>query len=340
MDTDQIKFKQFLTDLSKDYVGLKYRWLRMLLHGVIPIQCLEVSTTGLELFNELAELGQISNTDVTLLSELAKTTSQKSAKQRIAKYKKKIQCSETLGTSLTPYRKALFEALRNAGPNDLLKVIGFYSLKDYNFDNIWDVVFHLEQQELLDDTQEKFKLFADLLNKKTRSVFLAALKTLKRDATTTSPQLLDTQSEPNLQRFLKLDKRPNVARYLAGIHTTVRIYWPWIALSILIMFVAIQLPKFNLPLTPKAPSRDWQAEGLRRMRENDLKNNKRGTVKVYDREFKFEGGHEFWKYYSTATDVVTGTKAEAKGYQSMGGANEHSIENLIYKLMAKKSIKN
>ncbi|XP_071963567.1 uncharacterized protein [Antedon mediterranea] len=146
----------------------------MLLHNSIPIQCLEDSKTGLELFNELVKLGKISNTDVTLLSEVAETTEQTSAKKRIAKYKKKIQCSET-GTRLTPYRKALFEALRNVGRDGLHDVINFYKLIDRNYDNIWDVVFHLEQQELLDDTQEKCKLFADLLNKKAQNILLNAV---------------------------------------------------------------------------------------------------------------------------------------------------------------------
>ncbi|XP_071963566.1 uncharacterized protein [Antedon mediterranea] len=274
-----IEFRKLLSDLSKDYVGLKYRWLRMLLHGIIPIGCLEVSTIGLQLFNELVELGKISKTDVSLLSEVAETTEQTSAKDRIVDYKRTIQCSETLGTSLTSYRKALFEALRNVGLDDLLKVIGFYKLKDYGFNNIWDVVFYLEKEKLLDDTQDKLKLFADLLNEMARSILLAAPKTLERREKTNSS------------------------------------------------------PHVNAPL-------DWQKEGLRRIKENDLKRNYSGTVRVYDREFKFDGGHEWWKFFSTATDIATGIKAKAGGYKSMGGANEHAIENLIYKLMAQGIIRN
>ncbi|XP_071963159.1 uncharacterized protein [Antedon mediterranea] len=401
--------QRFLTDLSEDYVGLKYRWLRMLLHGIIPIGCLEVSTTGLELFNELVELGKISKSDVTLLSEVAETTEQTSAKDRIVDYKRTIQCSETLGTSLTSYRKALFEALRNVGRDDLLKVIGFYKLKDHGFNNIWDVVFHLEKQELLEDTMEKINIFSNLLNKKTGSKLLAAAsKTLAiRGATAPSPQadldgrlasqsksnpLLAAPSQDFQQEELRQREENNITKKSDVSGTSVYRYWPLIALSIVLLALVaniypykvdeIRLPlfeqvttpspqphsdgiepvaqpvtepttkpvgatteptKFILPLTPTAPSRDWSAEGLRRMRENDLKKNMRGTVKVYDREFKFEGGHDVLSYpwyYSTATDIATGTKAEATGHQSMGGANAHAIDNLIYKLMEQNSIKN
>ncbi|XP_071963160.1 uncharacterized protein [Antedon mediterranea] len=364
--------QRFLTDLSEDYVGLKYRWLRMLLHGIIPIGCLEVSTTGLELFNELVELGKISKSDVTLLSEVAETTEQTSAKDRIVDYKRTIQCSETLGTSLTSYRKALFEALRNVGRDDLLKVIGFYKLKDHGFNNIWDVVFHLEKQELLEDTMEKINIFSNLLNKKTGSKLLAAAsKTLAiRGATAPSPQadldgrlasqsksnpLLAAPSQDFQQEELRQREENNITKKsdVSGTVTTPSpqphsdgiepVAQPVTEPTTKPVGATTEPTKFILPLTPTAPSRDWSAEGLRRMRENDLKKNMRGTVKVYDREFKFEGGHDVLSYpwyYSTATDIATGTKAEATGHQSMGGANAHAIDNLIYKLMEQNSIKN
>ncbi|XP_071963914.1 uncharacterized protein [Antedon mediterranea] len=346
-EEDQTAFQHLLANLSKDYAGNKYRWLRMLLHDIIPSGDLEYSTTGLDLFNKLVDIGKISITDVTLLSDVAETTEQTSAKDRIAEYKRTVQCSETLGTKLTSYRRALFEALMNVGHDDLLKVIGFYTLKHHGFDNIWDVVFHLEQQELLIDTQEKCKRFADLLNKKTGRILLAASKTLLRDATCMpSLQQSEVTLQPVTASFLEPNAKITTETFVSSSarekkkHLPVyRIYLSKtlvivIAIVILIASVYVQLQ------TTTAPPKNWLAEAMKRMRENHLEKNKGGTVKVYDREFSFKSGHELWKYYSTATDVVTGTKAKAGGYQSMDGANQHAVENLIYKLMAKGLIKN
>ncbi|XP_071963970.1 uncharacterized protein [Antedon mediterranea] len=247
-EEDQTAFQHLLANLSKDYAGNKYRWLKMLLHGIIPNGCYDDNSTGLDLFNELVDIGKISITDVTLLSDVAETTEQTSAKDRIAEYKRTVQCSETLGTRLTPYRKALFEALRNVGRDDLRNVIGFYKVTFHGFDNIWDVVFHLEQHKLLDDTQEKCKRFADLLNKKTGSILLDDIHNI-RDGT--PQQHLDTHSKPDqrlnvsvmpldnkTETLVTSSSRPSARqkeKQKSGIHTT----WLCIALGVVMVGVAI-----------------------------------------------------------------------------------------------------
>ncbi|XP_071963913.1 uncharacterized protein [Antedon mediterranea] len=184
----------------------------MLLFGIIPIQCLEVSTTGFQLFNNLAESGKISKTDVTLLSEIAEVTEQTSAKDRIAEYKKIIQCRKTK-TKVTPYRKALYKTTVNIGPNDLLNVTNFYPLAARNFDDIWDVVFYLEKEKHLDDTQDKCKTFADLLNETARNILLDAAKSLPY-------QHLDIQfkqtHQPVTAPFPEPKRRPNAEDMLTS----------------------------------------------------------------------------------------------------------------------------
>ncbi|XP_033124928.1 mitogen-activated protein kinase kinase kinase 12-like [Anneissia japonica] len=93
-------------------------------------------------------------------------------------------------------------------------------------------------------------------------------------------------------------------------------------------------------LTTASPPRDWQKEGYKQINNQNGARNRRGTVRVYDRDFGYHAREEWFKHYSTATDIATGIKADAGGYGSRGGANEHAIENLINKLMARNIITN
>ncbi|XP_033124901.1 mitogen-activated protein kinase kinase kinase 12-like [Anneissia japonica] len=92
--------------------------------------------------------------------------------------------------------------------------------------------------------------------------------------------------------------------------------------------------------TTTEPRRDWQKEGRNQIRSQKRKENKHGKVTIYDREFKFRARMKLFKFYSTATDCTSGVNADAGGYKSLGGANEHAIENLINKLLAEKIISN
>ncbi|XP_071958521.1 uncharacterized protein [Antedon mediterranea] len=168
------KFQKLLADISEDYLGERYLWLRLLLHDHVPIECLDKSTTGLELFNELGDSDYISTNDVALLWDVAEVTSQKAVKRRISEYKTSVQCSDTDGTRLTAYRKALFKTLRNVGAKDLTQVIGYYNIRALGL-NKWDTVFYLEKEGRLDNSQEKCTIFANLINQMAKNMLLASL---------------------------------------------------------------------------------------------------------------------------------------------------------------------
>ncbi|XP_071954590.1 uncharacterized protein [Antedon mediterranea] len=148
------------------------RWLRMLLFGIMPIGTFDMmmvdEKSALVLFNQLTHLGCISKTDVKLLSDIAEVTMMALAKKHIDKYKNTIQSSDTAGVGLTAYRRAMFNVLTNTGNNDLMTVIGFYQLSAYNYNNIWDVVYHIEKAGRL-YSQDDRDTFAKLINRHAQS---------------------------------------------------------------------------------------------------------------------------------------------------------------------------
>ncbi|XP_071946100.1 uncharacterized protein [Antedon mediterranea] len=167
-----VKFQTFLSELSEQYVGVKVLWLKMLLCGMLPIGDLDGidRNSAMDLFNKLTSHGFISKTNVTLLLDIARATNQASAIDCIDKYKNTIQSREPSagGTRLTEFRGALFKALTNVGEDDLKAVIGFYRLGEFRFNNIWDVVYHIEKEGLL-DSKEDYETFAKHLNKVAQS---------------------------------------------------------------------------------------------------------------------------------------------------------------------------
>ncbi|XP_071959995.1 uncharacterized protein [Antedon mediterranea] len=165
-----VKFRNFLKKLSKHYTGVTVRELRMLLYGILPIRDLDQSDIALYLFNKLNDHGFISKTDVRLLLDISEVTMLSSATDCINKYKKNNCTTNTV--CLTKYRKTLFIALKNVGGNDLIKLTAFYKLSAFNFDNIWDVVYHIEKAGHL-DSQQKIKMFATVLNKVSEHILLA-----------------------------------------------------------------------------------------------------------------------------------------------------------------------
>ncbi|XP_071949993.1 uncharacterized protein [Antedon mediterranea] len=157
------RFTEFLRDLNDQYDGDKFRLLRFLLYDILPLSVLDTSPRkdiGLDLFNKLQESGDIKYTEINLLSDIAEVTNLQSAKKVIKDYTKDAK----KGKGLSPYRKALYEALMAVGDDDLRKLRAFYKLGHKGLDNIWDLVFHLEKQERLDSTEVKIKRFAGNLN--------------------------------------------------------------------------------------------------------------------------------------------------------------------------------
>ncbi|XP_071945180.1 uncharacterized protein [Antedon mediterranea] len=167
MDENVVEFQTFLSELSEHYSGVKMRWLRMLLFGIIPIGTLD-EKSALVLFNQLTERGLISKTDLKLLSDIAEVTMMALATKRIDKYKNTIQSSDTAGVGLTAYRRAMFNVLTNTDEDDLMTVIGFYKLRDYKYNNIWDVVYHIEKAGRL-NSQDDVDTFAKRINQHAQS---------------------------------------------------------------------------------------------------------------------------------------------------------------------------
>ncbi|XP_071945181.1 uncharacterized protein [Antedon mediterranea] len=167
MDENDVEFQTFLRKLSEYYAGVNLRWLRMLLFDNIPIGPLGAKS-ALDLFNQLTERGLISKTDVKLLSDIAEVTMMALATKHINKYKNTIQSSDTAGVGLTAYRRAMFNVLTNTDEDDLMTVIGFYKLSAYNYNNIWDVVYHIEKAGRL-NSQDDRDTFAKLINQHAQS---------------------------------------------------------------------------------------------------------------------------------------------------------------------------
>ncbi|XP_071950073.1 uncharacterized protein [Antedon mediterranea] len=168
------RFTEFFRDLNNEYEGDKFSLLRFLLYDFLPLSLLDrKDIDGLDLFNKLQESGDIKYTEINLLSEIAEVTNLQSAKDAIKDYTNDAK----RGKGLSPYRKALYKALMAVGDDDLRKLRAFYKLSHKGFDNIWDLVFHLEKQERLDSTEVKIKRFAGNLNS-TAKKKLANLSTL------------------------------------------------------------------------------------------------------------------------------------------------------------------
>ncbi|XP_071960776.1 uncharacterized protein [Antedon mediterranea] len=208
---ENLNFQIFLENLSEHYTGVTVRELRMLLYGILPIGDLDQSHIALELFNKLTEHGFISKNNVELLSDIAEVTNLASARECITEYKNIIQCTKTV-SPLTEYRRALFRALKNVGKGDLKKVTGFYKLRAFNYDNIWDSVYHIEKAGRL-DSQQKIEVFAKLLNKVTQHILLAkpyqpaVIQTSASTPTSISTGNQKSKSKPTTRRPIGTEKR-------------------------------------------------------------------------------------------------------------------------------------
>ncbi|XP_071961448.1 uncharacterized protein [Antedon mediterranea] len=142
------RFQTMNAALSRCYEGERYYWLRFCL-----IDYLSVGDTtdaiGNDLFNALELKGLITPTDVNLLLEITKLTEVKSAEDLIRGYMKDNKLQNYDGTMLSDDRKRLFKAMRQVHKDELKRLISNYKLKHLNLQNIWDVVFRLEIEELV-----------------------------------------------------------------------------------------------------------------------------------------------------------------------------------------------
>ncbi|XP_071950031.1 uncharacterized protein [Antedon mediterranea] len=188
------RFAEFLRDLSNEYEGDKFLLLRFLLYDYIPLSLLDFKgIDGLDLFYKLQESGDIRYTKINLLSEIAEVTNLQSDKDVIKDYTNDAK----KGKGLSPYRKALYEALMAVGDDDLRKLRASYKLGHKGFDNIWDLVFHLEKHGRLDSTKVKIKRFASNLNSTAKKKLgnLSKLTVTKEQSQSTSTAAQDLNED-------------------------------------------------------------------------------------------------------------------------------------------------
>ncbi|XP_071949796.1 uncharacterized protein [Antedon mediterranea] len=185
------RYTEFLKNLSDEYRGEKFRWLRFLLCDYLKESLLkEKDVIAFDLFNEIRVKNIIKHPEVNLLSEIAEVTDVPAAKLVIKDYENGVK----RGRTLPPNRKALFEALKELQPGDFRKLQYFYKLKKCCVYDKWDLVLHLEIKGRLDNTKEKIKQFADILSDTKAKDKLSNLSTL----TETGENLQSTSSVEQL----------------------------------------------------------------------------------------------------------------------------------------------
>ncbi|XP_071948490.1 uncharacterized protein [Antedon mediterranea] len=201
------KFQTLKAQLSKHYDGRYFKWLRFCLHGYIPLGDLDRDdVTAMSLFNELQRTGKITPHKVSLLLDVAKVTGFSEAVGQINQYMadNNVQLfdEETLSTS----RKELFQILRGVGQDELKNIVHNYDeLNKFEFTNIWDAIFVLEKENLL-DTPSKMTRFTDCLGKsaqdrdgdKIRHYLLTNQQRLYRNCNRFTPQIMNSAFEVDI----------------------------------------------------------------------------------------------------------------------------------------------
>ncbi|XP_071958123.1 uncharacterized protein [Antedon mediterranea] len=171
-------FTDFRQAFSNAYLGNGYLKLRFLLQDHLPISVLSSKyNTGMNLFNSLKDRGDISYTDVNIMSEIAKVTKNATAKSCVKAFIEDVglRYDASEGITLSSYRKTLYNAMDEITEvecGDVHNLTAYYGLGHLGFQNKWDVVFHLEKEVKLNDTRVKWKRFADQLNTKAQIILL------------------------------------------------------------------------------------------------------------------------------------------------------------------------
>ncbi|XP_071944788.1 uncharacterized protein [Antedon mediterranea] len=204
------KFNELKFNLSKYYEGQKHKWLRFILFDHIQ-RSMNKDASSKELFNILHDYGYITTVDVTLLHEIAQLTHLKIAEDLVLQYVKDTNIQH-YGTKLSLYRKHLFNALREVDQSTLNGVVAHYQAATYRLETIWDVVFFLENNNILADEPDKITKFASLLGKRGQAILLSYLQNYQYEpgyqqslprgysAMSHNPQLAYSYQIPNYQQ--------------------------------------------------------------------------------------------------------------------------------------------
>ncbi|XP_071948563.1 uncharacterized protein [Antedon mediterranea] len=159
--------------LSRHYDGEKYLWIKCCLFDHLDLSDItQPDQTAIDLFNALEAKGIITPTNVKLLHDIAELSQLKEAVDLVSQYIKDNKQSIEDYQQLSPYRRTLFKALKQVDPDALKKVISYYKLKNFKFQNIWDVVLKLEIDGQFANTPDKIRTFACRLGQRAKNILL------------------------------------------------------------------------------------------------------------------------------------------------------------------------
>ncbi|XP_071943708.1 3'-5' exoribonuclease HELZ2-like [Antedon mediterranea] len=169
------KFMDLKSNFSKMYSDPhKFKWLRFFLFEHISSEDLAATNSGIQLLNLLEKAGYISHNNVHLLLEIAKISYLQSAEELVTEYMSDggiTNGQKTTNKKLSKYRKSLFKALRDVRTNGLSGIISYYKLSN-DFQNIWDLIFHLEKAKFLEDKPGKIRRFTKSLSETAKNHLL------------------------------------------------------------------------------------------------------------------------------------------------------------------------